>query len=172
MQHHSTLSKQTLSDPWIWTHKLSDLTDANGKFKIEIVNWIKKGGFLVIENVKDTGELNLAIKDHFSHHSFTPEWKPIPPDHEIMRSFYLLDSLPQCSGGSWQGFIFDDRLAILVIPFRFLESLSDNPSVQECKSSLNREQMVRTFVNILMVAMATDYKKDQIHLPEILKRLR
>ena len=34
------------------------------------------------------------------------------------------------------------------------------------------EKGYRAFINLLMVALTTDYKKDQVHLPEILKRLR
>ena len=41
-----------------------------------------------------------------------------------------------------------------------------------CSGGPTGEQATRAFVNLLMVALATDYKKDQIHLPEILKRLR
>jgi hypothetical protein len=35
-----------------------------------------------------------------------------------------------------------------------------------------KELHYRAFVNLLMVSLTTDYKKDQVHLPEILKRLR
>jgi len=172
VSNFDVLNRQTLKYPWLWVRRVAQVVDATGSFRRDVVNWIKKGGFLVIENMSDKFVLEKAIQQHFAHHSFTPKWMPIPPDHEMMRSFYLLDSLPQCQGNAWQGFVFDGRLAILVIPFRFLETLMDNPISPQCQSGLSREQSVRTFVNILMVALATDYKKDQIHLPEILKRLR
>ena len=98
-------------------------------------------------------------------------WKVVAPDHEIMVSFHLLNSLPECDGNVWKYYSIDNRMAVLNIPYGFLSSILRNkPS---CVSLDNyREQSVRIFINILMVALTTDYKKDQVHLPEILKRLR
>jgi hypothetical protein len=89
-----------------------------------------------------------------------------------MRSFHLLDSLPECQGKVWQGFHFDDRIAVIGIPFSLLEGLLNDVNANPCLKQIGRERATRIFINIVMVALATDYKKDQIHLPEILKRLR
>ena len=100
------------------------------------------------------------------------EWKVIPPDHEIMRSFHLLDSLPKCNNKVWLGYHFDQRIAAIAVPYGFLDSILDVTNQNTCSAKVTRERATRIFINILMVALATDYKKDQIHLPEILKRLR
>ena len=89
-----------------------------------------------------------------------------------MRSFYLLDALPVCNKQSWRGFTFAGRLAIVAIPHRLLVYLRDRNTAVPCLAKTGREMATRIFVNLLMVALAGDYKKDQVHLPEILKRLR
>ena len=96
----------------------------------------------------------------------------MPPDHELMRSFHLIDSLPACQGQVWRGFHYDGRLAVLAIPFSFVDTLFDKRRPSACLPAEGQERGVRTFIDLLMVALATDYKKDQSHLPEILKRLR
>ena len=63
-------------------------------------------------------------------------------------------------------------MAIVAIPGDFLETLVDQKVNSKCSERRSYEKVMRVFINIMMVALTTDYKKDQIHLPEILKRLR
>jgi hypothetical protein len=162
------------TEAWLWTRSLKSLLTPQGRLKPAVVAWLARGGFLVIEESLPENALTKAT-ERWYHHPATPaSWGALPPDHEFMRSFYLLDALPTCQGTrSWQGFQFDGRLAILVIPFSFLDLLRDHaPPSRLCAQGPDRERSLRLFVNLLMVVLATDYKRDQIHLPEILKRLR
>jgi hypothetical protein len=99
-------------------------------------------------------------------------WMALPPDHEFMRSFYLLSSVPTCKGQQWRIFALDGRVAAIVSPYSLLSQLRDQPEKLNCEGNITYEQNVRIFVNLMMMAFTTDYKRDQIHLPEILKRLR
>ena len=137
--------------------------------KAELALWLRRGGFLVIESPlapAALAKLTAPLKDTGPGGG----WNPLPPDHELMRSFYLLDALPACRSEIWRGFHYDGRLAILAVPFAFLATLRDRATPEACAP--DQERGVRVLVNMIMVALATDYKKDQIHLPEILKRLR
>lgn len=144
---------------WLWTetkhltlpHKLSQ--------------WIKKGGMLIV-----SGKPPAFTAKTFP--ASLSKWQHVALDSALMRSFYLLNSLPTCNNKSWQVFMFHERMAIVVIPYPLLAFLSDQPSKHPCLSAKDKETHVRVFINLLMVALATDYKKDQVHLPEILKRLR
>ncbi|MBF0442743.1 MAG: hypothetical protein HQK54_12630 [Oligoflexales bacterium] len=173
----SELDSLIFRQPWIWASSINDLIVIDKKTQEKrlderLVAWIKRGGFLVVENVLDTTTLDNLTKEVFFRNNRDGIWSVIPPDHELMRSFHLLDSLLTCKGQLWRGFHYDGRLAILAIPFPFILSVLDNNPVDKCFAGSSREQFVRTFINILMVTLTTDYKKDQIHLPEILKRLR
>jgi hypothetical protein len=69
-------------------------------------------------------------------------------------------------------FSFDGRVAAIETPYSVLSILEDKASKWTCEGNVPYEQHVRIFVNLMMMAFTTDYKRDQIHLPEILKRLR
>lgn len=163
------LAGEALGEPWLWVRDKSLIVSAAGKLLPQVAIWLKRGGFLIIESGTPAAQLAKLTEDLMGKDA---RWLPLPPDHELMRSFYLLDALPDCNGEIWRGFSFDGRLAILSVPYGFLETLLDKPTPSSCAHTPDGERSVRLFVNLTMVALATDYKKDQIHLPEILKRLR
>ena len=169
--HFSSWSDEAISHPWIWTSDITAMKDRKGQLSTKVSAWLRRGGFLIVENVRSLPELKTLTKDLKSGFN-DGRWIPIPPDHELMRSFHLLDSLPQCETIVWHGYHFDGRLSILAIPFQFLSSLLSDVQIHKCGKVLSFERKVRVFINILMVALTTDYKKDQIHLPDILKRIR
>ena len=150
--------------PWLWVRNLSFVAD-----DISIAQWIRKGGMLVVEGGAAETLTAFTVR---TFGAGTGKWQNIPLDHELMRSFYLLDALPVCNQQRWRGFTFAGRLAIVVIPHRLLAYLRDKGEDIPCLKQTGREMATRIFINLLMVALAGDYKKDQVHLPEILKRLR
>lgn len=164
-------NKKVLGEPWYWVRDRKFLLGKYGTMREDFQRWLKRGGFLIVQGM-DLGFLTKLTKEAFSLESPDASWQPIPPDHELMRSFYLIDALPSCRGQIWNGFVFDGRLAILAIPFDFLQTLVDrSDQLGTCDQKLSSEHKVRLFINIAMAALATDYKRDQIHMREILKRL-
>ncbi len=173
-QVSGSINKSEFEQPWLWLMDAHRLNELKKDDEVNLLLWLRRGGFLIVENSEaKLGELSRIFRN-IPESTNPQEWKIISPDHELMRSFYLLDALNSCDPGIWQGFHFDKRLAVLAIPGHFLSLLSDGSGmkISRCATNINEEKLTRTFVNILMVALATDYKKDQIHLPEILKRLR
>jgi hypothetical protein len=172
LQIFGSVGNRTLREPWLFVSDLTKITSPLGSFTPEISAWIRKGGFLVIQSELALFQLEKLTSDGFISTVKSGVWKPIAPDHELMRSFYLLESLPTCEGSGWNEFRYDGRTAILAIPYRLTAILSDQGELGKCESVKKSEQMTRVLVNLFMISLATDYKKDQIHLPEILKRLR
>jgi hypothetical protein len=182
---YPSVQPESLGDPWLFVRDPALLTAAGGALRSDVALWLKRGGFLVIESPLADQQLS-ALTEKLSLAAGGADggggdagpagvgagWLPLPPDHELMRSFYLLDALPTCNGQIWRGFEYDGRLAILAVPYGFLASVKDHATSPACANPPDQERSVRIFVNLVMVALATDYKKDQIHLPEILKRLR
>lgn len=164
---NSSLNSAALSEPWLWVANPSIIENLSRKERGELISWVQRGGFLVVENYKNVGSLRSSISEAVP----SGQWKPIPPDHELMRSFHLLASLPLCGESGWEGFQFDQRLAILLVPSDFVSSLG-TPRGSGCFAGVTAEQANKIFINLMMVVLTTDYKKDQVHLPEILKRLR
>lgn len=170
MKNQAVLKKKvddkSLLSPWLWIQSSKIIRNFTSSEMSYLRSWLARGGFLVIENYDENF---LKFKDL---QVMNAEWKPIPPDHEVMRSFHLLDSLPKCNELVWQGLHADGRIIAIAIPYSLFERLVSSSYRNQCGEKVGKEQSVRIFINILMVALATDYKKDQIHLPEILKRLR
>lgn len=173
---YESLTDRALSQPWLITNlSAPEILTEDGKLRDEIIQWIQRGGFLIAQSSEPKFSIERKTQHLQRYASKKGKWITVPPDHELMRSFYLLDALPACDGERWRAFIYDSRMAILSPPHSFFEVLSDegqSGKASLCQEALNAEKNNRVFVNILMVALATDYKKDQIHLPEILKRLR
>ena len=165
-----SLNAGALTEPWLWIAQPSVVESLSLRESGELISWLQRGGFLVVENFSSGGNFRTRTQDAIPG----GQWKPIPPDHELMRSFHLLASLPQCGEIGWEGFQFDQRLAILLVPGDFIQSLTAaRGSVNSgCFGTVTSEQAGKIFINMMMVVLTTDYKKDQVHLPEILKRLR
>ncbi len=162
---------KTPSEAWYWVRNLDLIRESNGTLNNDFRYWLKRGGFLVVQGLDQTG-LQKLTAGAFGPDTDETHWQAIPPDHELMRSFYLIDALPSCRGQTWYGFQFDGRLAILAAPFDFLAALSDRSEhLAHCEQTLSSERKLRLFINISMLALTTDYKKDQIQVREILKRL-
>ena len=78
---------------------------------------------LILDNVSAKDNFTSELAESLSYQDKKAEWVPIPPDHELMRSFYLLDSLPSCNSEVWRGLQFDGRIAVFSIPYSFLKRL-------------------------------------------------
>jgi hypothetical protein len=170
--------RETTFDGWLWTNRLDLIKTSDGSLRPDVARWLKGGGFLVISDVGAETGIDAPSLDRLTKNLGTSPrrpavWQAIPQDSELNRAFYLLETLPTCSQRIWYRYSFDNRTAIIVAPLPLLQLLADQSSpAGHCESTPGREQLTRTFVNLAMVATTTDYKRDQIHLPEILKRLR
>ena len=120
-----------------------------------------------------------------------PRLEPVPEDHVLTKSFYLLRTFPgRWDGGQlWVEADMDDSLdegrkarradgvsSILVTSNDFAAAwaMDDRsrplyPTVPGGESQ--REQAYRTGVNIVMYALTGNYKADQVHVPALLERL-
>jgi len=168
-KQNTQMNSEALSEPWLWVAQPSVIEGLSRSERAELTSWLQRGGFLVVENYRNNGDFRSKVSEAIPQ----GQWKLIPPDHELMRSFHLLSSLPQCGEIGWEGFQFDQRLAILLVPGEFLDIVTgQKASNASCFQAMTQEQANRIFINLMMVVLTTDYKKDQVHLPEILKRLR
>jgi hypothetical protein len=122
-----------------------------------------------------------------------PRLEPVPEDHVLTKSFYLLQAFP----GRWDGGQLwveaqerdedgarDERKArqadgvssILVTPNDFASAWALDESGTPIYPVVpggerQREMALRTGVNIVMHALTGNYKADQVHVPALLERL-
>ena len=101
-----------------------------------------------------------------------PPITPIPDDHVLGRSFYLLDEYVgrYSSGSLWvesSSASGRDNVSSVII------GSNDYASAWAAEGSTSRkhEMSMRFGVNLVMYALTGNYKDDQVHIPHILKRL-
>lgn len=103
-----------------------------------------------------------------------PPITPVPDDHVLGRSFYLLKNYPgrYKAGTLWveqysaQG--RDNVSSVLIGSNDWASAWSAHSGN---KSSRQDEMAMRFGINLVMYALTGNYKADQVHIPHILKRL-
>lgn len=162
------------------------------------VNAYMKQGGMIIFDTKDQnsrvgglkGEGQAALETLLSKLDI-PRLEPVPKGHVLSKSFYLLSQFP----GRYQGgelwveattksrsdrssdvSEIDGVSTILITSNDFSSAWAVNDNLQPLYpvvpgDRLQREMAYRVGVNIVMYALAGNYKADQVHVPALLERL-
>ncbi|MBI1170975.1 DUF4159 domain-containing protein [bacterium] len=124
-----------------------------------------------------------------------PPLEPVPPDHVLTRSFYLLQAFPGrfSEGGLWVEAAPPDAAKAEGMPFRNLNDgvtpvvIGGNdwasawavdangapmfPVGRGAAGDNQREYAYRFGINLIMHVLTGNYKSDQVHVPALLERL-
>jgi hypothetical protein len=158
--------------------------------------FMKQGGLIIFDtrdqgvSPTDTGTQNKALTRLIGQLDIPP-LEPVPENHVLTKSFYLMRSFPgRYDGGSlWveaepqdetersERSRRTDGVSSIVITSNDLASawaLDDAnrpiyPTVPG--GEVQREMAFRAGVNIVMYALTGNYKADQVHVPALLERL-
>lgn len=113
----------------------------------------------------------------------TPPLQAMPPDHVLTKAFYLLSDMP----GRWQGGKLwiesgngrvNDGVTTIVIGSNdyagawAVDQRGRGVMPVSPGGETQREMAFRFGVNLVMHALTGNYKDDQVHLPDIMQRLR
>ena len=141
---------------------------------------LKRGGMWLIDfneepSMADLEKLRRVVKKVFPGHKL----KRIDKNKAIFQSFYLLDRLygRTLRPAYWEAIDYGSRLPVMVSYNGAFSALSKD-SMGNFEFSVSsgvprqREMVKRSLINFLMYALCLDYKKDQVHVPFILKRRR
>ncbi|HEX6841840.1 MAG TPA: DUF4159 domain-containing protein [Stellaceae bacterium] len=111
-----------------------------------------------------------------------PPLVPVPPDHVLTKSFYLMQDFPgRWSGGTlWvepvEDQVNDGVASVIVGGNDWAGAWASDGRGQPLYPVVpggepQREQAYRFGVNLVMYALTGNYKTDQVHVPAILERL-
>ena len=124
-----------------------------------------------------------------------PPLEPVPPDHVLTRSFYLIQDFPGRHRGTvlWVEAAPDEAAQMAGIPFRHLNdgvtpvvigsndwasawAIDDSgkfllPVGHGVSGARQRERAFRFGINLIMYVLTGNYKSDQVHVPALLERL-
>jgi hypothetical protein len=152
------------SEIW-WTSSLEALQAA------PVTQHVRSGGIVIAEGItlKQTPEWMLNTADP----SIGLVWENPKRRGLLYRSFYLLPSFDGCSPERTLMLTLRKKVNAqspmgIVTPARFLTHSSEG---SDCFVS-DDDYRSRSFINLMYALLTTDYKEDQMQLPEILNRVR
>jgi hypothetical protein len=148
----------------------------------KLTAYMRTGGTIVFDarGRSDAGD-RAALRD-LARALDLPPLVPLPQDHVLRRSYYLLSNLPgrRAGGTVWvepSGEHVNDGVSSVVAGS---DDWAGAWAVDEGQRPLfavvpdgerQREQAYRFGVNLVMYVLTGNYKADQVHLPTILERL-
>jgi hypothetical protein len=140
--------------------------------------YIHRGGFVLIDDATAGGEaFDRALRRELLRAFPALPLKPISEDHTIYRSFYLLARpIGRVRGPSFlEGITYGDRIAIVYSRHDLGGALRRDKLGAWSQAVVpggerQREQAIRLGVNLVIYALCTDYKDDQVHAPFIMRR--
>lgn len=152
--------------------------------------FMKTGGTLVIDTAdadRDFGEglagPGAARLRALLANLDLPPLEPVPPDHVLTKSFYLLQEFPgrHAHGRLWveasRGGADHDGVATIIVGSNgwaaaWARDAHGNPLYPVMPGGeIQRERALRFGVNLVMYALTGNYKADQVHVPALLERL-
>ena len=150
--------------------------------------YLAHGGMLVIDTQDDgqrataAGGVDPALAALFAQIRIPP-LRPLPADHVLTRSYYLIQGFPgrTTDGRLWveadvRGSSLDGVSGVIIgaNDWAAAWALDDNgrPMAALSDDVPRQREMARRFgVNLVMYALTGNYKADQVHIPALLQRL-
>lgn len=176
-----------LSDPNLFKHPFIYLggDKAFSPFPEKDLKTLRKylsyGGFLFIDDnsaLVDSG-FDRSVRDMIAKLFPQVSLRSIPRDHSVFRSFYLLNTV---SGRSiiksyMEGISLKGRTVLMYSSNDQGGAWSRNKMGDWNYDVIagghrQRQLAIRLGINVIVYALTLDYKKDMVHLPIILERLR
>jgi hypothetical protein len=158
----------------------------------ERINRYLETGGTILFDTRDTGEAtpgafgsaasSQARLRHLVARVKIPPLVPVPPDHVLTKSFYLLHEFPgRWSGGQLWIEPLEDRIndgvaSIIVGGSDWAGAWAVDEQGRPAFPCVpggepQREMAMRFGVNLVMYVLTGNYKTDQVHVPAILERL-
>jgi hypothetical protein len=156
---------------------------------VQRLNRFLATGGTILFDTRDQGESTSmsagetqALLRHLAAGLNIPTLVPVPPDHVLTKSFYLMQEFPgRWSGGKvWvepaEDAINDGVSSVIVGSNDWAGAWALDEAGQPLYPCVpggeaQREMAYRFGVNLVMYALTGNYKSDQVHVPAILERL-
>lgn len=143
-----------------------------------IRKYVHRGGFIFIDDASAGGEgFDRSVRRELRRAFPARPLAEIGQDHTIYRSFYLLERpVGRVEGPPLlEGVTYGDRIAIVYSRHDVggalqRDSLGAWTQAVVPGGSIQRERAIRLAVNLVLYALCTDYKDDQVHAPFIMRR--
>jgi hypothetical protein len=155
---------------------------------VERINRYLATGGTILFDTRDHGERGYlvgsatAVLRQLLRGVRMPALQPLPPDHVLTKSFYLMQDFPgRWAGGQvWveptQERVNDGVSTVIIGANDWAGAWAVDGNGRPLHAVVpggepQREQAYRFGVNVVMYALTGNYKSDQVHVPAILERL-
>jgi hypothetical protein len=144
-----------------------------------LTTYLSLGGMVIVDDSSGgpDSDFSRRAREELSRATGGRTFQPLPPDHAIYRSYYLLDR-------AWGRVDVTPRLEAIVMDGRAAVVHSRNDLAGAWArdelgtwahpvtpgGSRQRELAIRLGVNLVLYSLTLDYKEDLVHLPLILER--
>ena len=142
-------------------------------------DYLSAGGLLFFDDSEAAGAsaFSRSVRDLPDRLFPGTRWRPIPRDHALYRSFFLLQGAAgrRRVDTELQGFWLEDRLVLIWSANDLLGALARDRLGQPLFScdpggEIQRQDSEKLFINILLFAVTGTYKTDAVHQPFLEKK--
>lgn len=177
-----TLSdKRIFEHPFLYMAGCGTFPDISQEEADTLRRYLIYGGLLFVDNCAGTHGLTFDTGFRREMKKVFPEFEVarLDPDHVVYISFFILKNVggrrisrPYLEGitiGDWTPVVYTENdIGGALEKDRFGRfKFNCEPGGEK-----QRQMAIRTAINIVLYALTVDYKKDQVHIPFILKRIR
>ena len=161
---------------WPIDENQKDISDAAAD---RLNKFMQTGGFILFDTL---GKKSTSTLSRLTDRLNIAGLRPIPTNHVLTRSFYLMQSFPGRYDHNevWVEAAEDrsrDRVSsVLIGPNAWAQAWAKDDSLRPLYAvvpggEVQREYAYRFGVNLVMYILSGNYKGDQVHLPAIMQRL-
>ena len=182
----STSVRVTPEDPQLFEHPFAVLigdgafADPSEDAVNQLERYLAYGGFLFVDDTtaSDASGFDASVRRLMSRVFPTRPFAPLPPDHSVNRSFFLLRG---CAGRvaafPYLESITAGTLAPVVYCRNDISGALDRtdagaPRFPCVPSEAQRIDAMKLGINLLMYSLTADYKNDQAHIRQLMLERR
>ncbi len=173
-------------DPALFEHPFAVLL-GDGAFRVsdegmqQVERFVNYGGFLLIDDTSGSAEgpFDDSVRGFLGTLFPTRPVAPLPPDHSVYRSFFLLKRpLGRVDRSPFlEGVTFDNTTPVVYCRNDLSGALDrgdDGRSRLPCVpgGEDQRREAIKLGINLVMYALTSNYKKDQAHVKQLMKEGR
>jgi hypothetical protein len=173
-----------LEGPELFRHPFSVLigTGALPALSAEAVEQLRRylayGGFLVLDDAtgRDGGAFARSARELCARLFPTRPLAPLPGDHSVFRSFFLLDGAQGrlATGAALEGVTVGPVCPVIYCPVDLsgaLDRAADGRNRFPCVpgGEDQRREALKLGINLVMYSLTSNYKHDQAHVAELMR---
>ncbi len=165
--------------PVLYLNGNTDFAPFSEAHILKLHRFLRLGGFLFIDDFGEDDGFDTAIRREFGRIFPKNPFERIDHDHTLFKSFYLIDGRPGRRERLpyVEGIHIDERTPVIYsrndLGGAWMRDQFGNWSLPVYPGGDHQRELAFRFgVNVIMYALCTNYKSDQVHIPFILKRRR